>query len=112
MAGCEHEQLVCARCEASVRRLDVADAALTRFYMDAQSLIGEFARRGGTVEGLGRRLRDLGANHRIRVAIDVPAPGLTRTERRRSKVKELPDRPRVLGVAKVAKAATSKRQAG
>jgi hypothetical protein len=92
-AGCNHEDLSCARCTAPVRRVDVAHQALAGFYVDVQSLVADHARRGATVEGLGRRIKELGQRHRIRQATEIPAPGMTKAERHRAKVRELPTPP-------------------
>lgn len=88
--GCEHEALVCARCDKPIRRLEIVDQALSHFYADVQAIVADHARRGGTVEGVGRRVKELGQSHQLRIASELPAPGLTRAERQAAKVKDLP----------------------
>lgn len=87
---CGHDQLVCGRCSAPVSRVDVVDSALTRFYADVQAIVAAAAREGRTAEGVARRVKDLGARYRLRIATEVPLAGLTRAEREAAKVKDLP----------------------
>jgi len=90
LVSCEHEDLVCARCGTSVRDAAVAERALSRFYVDAMTLVHDHALAEGTVIGLTRRLRDLARSYQLRIANELPMPGLTRAERGAAKIKEFP----------------------
>jgi hypothetical protein len=105
LAACPHDELRCAHCGTVVRAADVFDRAMTRLYSEIQGLIADQARRGGTVEGLARRVRALGIAHHLRFAAETTLPVLTRAERRSAKVRDFPQRPAP------AKAAAAKRPA-
>jgi len=112
LVSCEHTDLVCARCGTSMREAAIADRALTRFYVDVISMVHDHARAEGTVIGLSRRLRDLARSYQLRIATELPLPGLTRAEREAAKVKDFPAPKKPAPAAALAAVPTSSVEAG
>lgn len=91
LLGCDHARLRCAGCAAPVERSAIADAALSAFYRDVMWDLHPLVSRGGTAEGAARVVKAVAQRNGHRVsAADAPLPRPNRTERHKSRVKELP----------------------
>jgi hypothetical protein len=78
---CAHGDLCCQRCSKPLYRQDVAEEALSAFYVDVWDRLDLLVRKVGTAEGAARILRDVAVRHGVATAGWRPLPRPTRGER-------------------------------
>ncbi|HZT66117.1 MAG TPA: hypothetical protein VFA11_10050 [Acidimicrobiales bacterium] len=80
---CDHQRaVVCSDCGRELVGEQLAERAVTRLYLDVLDAIAELVHQGGTAEGAGRVVRDVGRRLQLRAALEAPIPRATRAERR------------------------------
>lgn len=91
---CRHDELVCAGCATPVDHRALADDAMGQLYADALGDLDPLMRRGGTVEGAIRVLRDVALRHRVTRARQMTLPRPTRANRAARAAAKVTDLPR------------------
>lgn len=91
--GCDHAELVCSSCASGFDRRRYRDEQLSDFYSALLWALDPLARRGATVEGACRVVKDIGERHQISAASRLPLPRPSRAERARQRVLDFPDMP-------------------
>ncbi|MFA5711805.1 hypothetical protein, partial [Mycolicibacterium sp.] len=77
-----------------ITRSDVIDAPLSAFYRDLMTELSQLMRRGGTVEGACRVLKNIGQRHQVSQADAMPLPRPSRAAQRAHKIREMyPEQP-------------------
>lgn len=87
---CDHEVYGCLRCGEEQPRHEVEAAVLEAFFHELYWRLGSLIRAGSSIEHAQRLLKDVGDHFGIKTARRAPLTRLTRQERRRAKVKEMP----------------------